>query len=123
MRFCEAFTRHPGIRHCQLLDRKQRFAGVAIEHEYVTRLRHLGDGGPTAKGPRGLAVVGSKAFVGAYFTDNLSVVDLEPKPANAEPTDLVSTTALGPSPALSVSVFGQSAGSKCWFAGSTSPAI
>ncbi len=48
-------------------------------------------------GPRGLAVVGSKAFVAAYFTDNLAVVDLQPNE-----DDVVGTIALGPVPAMSV---------------------
>ena len=57
---------------------------------------------PTVNGPRGLAVVESKAFVAGYFTDNLAVVDLEPKPGDPEPSDLVSTIALGNEPRMSV---------------------
>ncbi len=49
------------------------------------------------KGPRGLAVVGSNAYIANYFTDNLSVVDLEPKPGK-----VVSAIALGPKPKLSI---------------------
>ena len=49
------------------------------------------------KGPRGLAIVGSKAYVTAYFTDNLAVVDLEPKPGR-----VVSKIALGPEPQWTV---------------------
>ncbi|MDP6558338.1 MAG: c-type cytochrome, partial [Pirellulaceae bacterium] len=60
------------------------------------RARLIGDV-PTINGPRGLAVVGSKAYMAAYFTDNLPVVDLEPKPSNA-----LETIALGPEPQTSV---------------------
>ncbi|MBC8875615.1 MAG: hypothetical protein H8E44_39820 [Planctomycetes bacterium] len=52
---------------------------------------------PTVNGPRGLAVVGSKAFVAAYFTDNLPVVDLKSKQDKAG-----SSIALGPKPKISV---------------------
>ncbi|MEE8450488.1 MAG: hypothetical protein V3R99_01200, partial [Thermoguttaceae bacterium] len=62
----------------------------------------LGDGDVTANGPRGLAVVGSKAFAVGYFTDTLSVVDLE-----HEPDQAVSTIALGPVPDMSVERRGQ----------------
>ncbi len=44
-------------------------------------------------GPRGLAVVGSKAYVAEYFSDSLAVVDLQSSPASP-----VSTIALGPKP-------------------------
>ena len=57
---------------------------------------------PPVKGPRGLAVVGSKAFVAAYFTDNLSVVDLEPGPGDPQPSNLVDTIALGAEPRMSI---------------------
>ncbi|MHC4398688.1 MAG: M56 family metallopeptidase [Planctomycetota bacterium] len=62
----------------------------------------LAEGGRTVNGPRGLAVVGSKAFVAAYFTDNLSVVDLEPGSGK-----VVRTIALGPKPQMSVERRGQ----------------
>lgn len=52
---------------------------------------------PLIKGPRGLAVVGKKAYVAVYFSDLLSVVDLE-KTAGK----LVSTIPLGPEPELTV---------------------
>ena len=51
--------------------------------------------GPMANGPRGVAVVGSRAYVALYFSDNLAVVDLSPKPQKA-----VSWIALGPEPKL-----------------------
>jgi YVTN family beta-propeller protein len=57
----------------------------------------LGCGSPAINGPRGLAVVGSKAFAAAYFTDNLAVVDLE-----AEASDPVSTITLGRTPQMSI---------------------
>jgi YVTN family beta-propeller protein len=45
------------------------------------------------KGPRGLSIIGSKAYVAEYFTDTLSVVELEPKLPN-----MVHELALGPKP-------------------------
>ncbi len=57
---------------------------------------------PTVNGPRGLTVVESRAFVTGYFTDNLAVVDLEPKPSGQEPSDLVTTIPLGPAPDIDV---------------------
>jgi YVTN family beta-propeller protein len=47
--------------------------------------------GPLVNGPRGLAIVGSKAYVAVYFTDQLAVVDLSPKPEKA-----VTIVPLGP---------------------------
>jgi len=53
--------------------------------------------GPLVNGPRGLAVVGSKAYVALYFSDNLAVVDLSPKPEKQ-----VTIVPLGPEPKLTV---------------------
>jgi len=53
-------------------------------------------------GPRGLAVVGSKAYVSEYFTDTLAVVDLDPK--SDKP---VTSFPLGPKPVLSTQRKGQ----------------
>ena len=50
---------------------------------------------PTVNGPRGLTTIGSKAYVVAYFTDNIVAVDLEPKLSN-----LVNTIPLGPKPTI-----------------------
>lgn len=47
-------------------------------------------------GARGLAVIGNKAYVSMYFTDSLSVVDLDP----AARGKIVSGVALGPAPQL-----------------------
>ena len=47
-------------------------------------------------------VVDSKAFVAAYFTDNLAVIDLEPEQGDGKPSDLVGMIALGPEPKPSV---------------------
>jgi YVTN family beta-propeller protein len=47
------------------------------------------------KGPRGIAVIGSKAYIAQYFTDTLSIVQLEPKSPN-----MVQELALGPKPKL-----------------------
>jgi cytochrome c peroxidase len=63
----------------------------------IRRRVRLSGAGPTVSGPRGLALVGSRAFVAAYFSDNLSVVDLEPPQNN-----VVRTVALGPAPQMSV---------------------
>ena len=49
------------------------------------------------KGPRGLAVVGSKAYVAEYFSDTLSIVELEPKSGKK-----VYSLALGPKPQLTI---------------------
>lgn len=49
------------------------------------------------QGPRGLAIAGGKVYVAEYFSDTVSVVDLEAA-ADAAPR----TIALGPKPALTV---------------------
>jgi len=80
-------------------------ANVRNDLAFLAGLRRrvpLNAGDQTVKGPRGLAIVGSKAFAAAYFTDDLSVVDLEPKPGNSAPSNPVSTIALGPEPQMSV---------------------
>ena len=48
------------------------------------------------KGPRAMAVAGSKVYVAQYFSDNVAVVDL-----NANGGELVGAIALGPAPQLS----------------------
>jgi len=48
-------------------------------------------------GPRGLAVIGSKAYVACYFSDNLVAVDLEPKLSN-----FLAQIPLGPKPNLTI---------------------
>jgi YVTN family beta-propeller protein len=53
-------------------------------------------------GPRGVAVVGNKAYVCMYFSDKLAVVDLEAKPQKQ-----VAQIALGPEPQLTVARRGQ----------------
>jgi YVTN family beta-propeller protein len=50
----------------------------------------------TGKGPRGVAIVGGKAYVTQYYSDTLAVVDLAAKADRP-----VSTIALGPEPNLS----------------------
>ncbi|MGO8746850.1 MAG: hypothetical protein ACLQNE_12750 [Thermoguttaceae bacterium] len=47
--------------------------------------------GPMVNGPRGLVIVGSKAYAAVYFSDQLAVVDLGPKPDK-----LVTIWPLGP---------------------------
>jgi len=54
------------------------------------------------KGPRGLAIVGSEAYVAEYFTDTLAVVDLA-----AEGDQRVDSIALGPKPVLTLRRKGQ----------------
>jgi len=55
------------------------------------------------KGPRGLAVAGSKVYVAQYFSDALAVVDIVAPGATTEDQDEpVGTIALGPEPVLTV---------------------
>jgi mono/diheme cytochrome c family protein len=78
----------------------QTTADVPNDLAFLTGLRRrvtLRGDGPAINGPRGIAVVGTKAFVAAYFTDNLAVVDLKRKQDS-----LVDTIALGPAPRMSV---------------------
>jgi len=49
------------------------------------------------KGPRGLVVIGSKAYVAEYFTDTLGIVELERESCNP-----VAQLALGPKPQLTL---------------------
>ncbi|MDY0167876.1 MAG: c-type cytochrome [Thermoguttaceae bacterium] len=53
-------------------------------------------------GAHGVAVIGNKAFVAMYFTDNLSAVDLEDRPGR-----LVNSVALGPEPQMTIQRRGQ----------------
>ena len=53
-------------------------------------------------GPRGLAVVGTKAYACEYFSDTLAVAEVTPQPAR-----VVSSIALGPTPVLSVQRLGE----------------
>ena len=46
-------------------------------------------------GPRGVCIVGSKAYVASYYSDALAVVDLSPKPEKR-----VASLALGPAPVM-----------------------
>lgn len=48
-------------------------------------------------GPRGVTIVGTKAYASCYFSDALAVVDLAPKPDK-----LVQSIPLGPAPVLTV---------------------
>ena len=54
------------------------------------------------KGPRGLAVVGSKVYVAEYFSDTLAVVDLRSKDDGKDDGKGAGTIALGPKPKLTV---------------------
>jgi len=54
------------------------------------------------KGPRGLAVVGSKVYIAQYFSDTLAVADL-----HADSDEQPRTIALGPKPKLTVQRRGQ----------------
>jgi DNA-binding beta-propeller fold protein YncE len=77
----------------------RRAADVPNDLAFLAGLRRrvslYGDD-PTVNGPRGVAAVGSMAFVAAFFTDNLAVVDLV-----AGPDGEVNTIALGPVPRMS----------------------
>lgn len=81
-------------------------ADVPNDLAFLVGLRRriqLGGGGPYAmtpesekvKGPRGLTIVGQKAYVAVYFSDMLIAVDLAEKPAK-----LLSRIPLGPQPVL-----------------------
>ncbi len=49
------------------------------------------------KGPRGLAIIGDKAYAAEYFSDTLAVIDLTPSPAKRS-----TSVPLGPKPELTV---------------------
>jgi YVTN family beta-propeller protein len=51
----------------------------------------------SGNGPRGVAVIGTKAYVAQYFSDSLAIVDLAPKPEKP-----VATLALGPAPKMTI---------------------
>jgi YVTN family beta-propeller protein len=55
-----------------------------------------------ANGPRGMAIVGTKLYAAAYFSDKLAVVDLQ-----ADPRRAVSLIALGPKPEMSPQRYGE----------------
>ena len=60
------------------------------------------DQGPPIKGPRGLAIIGMKAYVAVYFSDLITVVDLADKPGK-----LVSNIPLGPTPKMTPKRLGE----------------
>jgi len=68
-------------------------AGVSNDLNFLAGLRQRIK--LKGKGPRGIAVIDSKAYIAEYFTDTLSVVELEPKSPN-----MVQELALGPKPKL-----------------------
>ena len=68
-------------------------AGVSNDLNFLAGLRRRIK--LKGKGPRGLSLIGSKAYVAEYFTDTLSVVELEPKSPN-----MIQELALGPNPQL-----------------------
>jgi len=68
----------------------------------LRRRVRLSEGRSPFNGPRGLAVVGSKAFVAGCFTDNLAVVDLNSQPNTPNSNKAISTIALGPAPRMSI---------------------
>jgi len=70
-------------------------AGVSNDLTFLTGLRRRIE--LEGKGPRGLAVVGSKVYVAGHFSDTVSVVDLRAKTGNR-----VTTMALGAKPRLTV---------------------
>ena len=53
-----------------------------------------------AIGPRGLAILGTKAYVACYFSDNLAVVELTPDSDDPDSEGTVERIALGPKPKL-----------------------
>ena len=68
-------------------------AGVSNDLSFLTGLRRRVK--LKGRGPRGLCIIGSKAYVTEYFTDTLSVVELE-----SELAGMVRELALGPKPKL-----------------------
>ena len=68
-------------------------AGVSNDLDFLTGLRRRIK--LKGKGPRGIAVIGTKAHIAEYFSDTLSVVELESKSPN-----IVHELALGPKPKL-----------------------
>jgi len=70
-------------------------AGVSNDLNFLAGLRRRIK--LKGKGPRRVAIIGSKAYVVEYFTDTLSVVELEPKSPN-----MVHELALGPRPQLTI---------------------
>lgn len=61
-----------------LLHGKRRRISLSGDRRYlVNSLQN-----PAVGGPRDIAIVGSKAFVACYFTDNLAIVDLEENSRN-----------------------------------------
>lgn len=68
-------------------------AGVSNDFSFLAGLRRRIK--LKGKGPRGIAVIGSKAYVAEYFSDTLGVVELESKSPSR-----VSGLALGPKPQL-----------------------
>ena len=68
-------------------------AGVSNDLRFLVGLRRRVR--LPGRGPRGLAVAGSKVYVAEYFTNTLSLVDLRAKPSSR-----ARTIALGPKPRL-----------------------
>jgi YVTN family beta-propeller protein len=68
-------------------------AGVSNDLAFLAGLRRRIK--LNGKGPRGLSIVGSKVYITEYFSDTLSVVELESKSAN-----VVQELTLGPKPKL-----------------------
>ena len=54
-------------------------------------------------GPRGIAVIGNKAYAACYFSDNLAVVDMETKLVD----EIVKILPLGPKPKMSIARTGE----------------
>jgi len=75
-------------------------AGVSNDLTFLSGLRRRIK--LNGKGPRGIAVVGSKAYISEYFTDTLGVVDLEHKSSKQ-----AGSLALGPAPQLTTKRRGQ----------------
>ena len=71
------------------LARQATAAGVPSDLSFLTGLRQRIT--LTGRGPRGLAVVGGKAYAAEYFSDSLAVVDLNPSA-----TSRARSIALGP---------------------------
>ena len=81
-----------------MVDLRQRIGLAGM----VARGRQTLEGRTKANGPRGLAIVGTKAYIAAYFSDKLAVVNLAEDPRRS-----VSLIALGPPPEMTPERFGE----------------
>jgi DNA-binding beta-propeller fold protein YncE len=78
------------------VDPKQKDKNVRSDPTFLNGLRERIK--LPGKGPRCVTIIGDKAFVGEYFTDSLSIVDISPKGKKAKRR--IESIALGPKTAM-----------------------